>query len=197
MTLDVRNNGELLFVRHGEVDFSWPDTCTGYQFDLACLKYRQATLKQASSPPPSLITQLTKRCNFLAMSSPLPRAIESTRRLLGNDEFQRNALLTEFQLPKAKGLRHVLTPKKWIYDLVEQFNQQGYGNEKKNATFAARVDKAINKILDKSLKFELVILVGHGIFNSILMEKLIQNGWIISNESGDEGYWSWKRLKLS
>ena len=177
---------KIILSRHGEpFEFS-NDPISADCFSDWIDQYNSAPISENSNPTEQDLAILSE-CN-LCVSSDLRRSKDSVVRLGLNRVVEENALFREAGLPYSHLKTFKLRPKIWaaIFRVIWYL---GYseGSESK-ATVKARAEKATNELVRLAEQYDVIVLVGHGIFNRFLATRLLRKGFH-GPKSPSSRYW--------
>lgn len=173
----------IILMRHGQPEFDF-DGAYGRWISAEAMcelidGYTETSLVQPQSPPDPT-KQLARSADY-AISSPLPRAIESLLALRLNIEFTTDPVFVEIpmvrpelptflrKLPLPVIVWSVLSRVLWWLGLVN-------GEESYKASML-RVNIALGKLEEAAEHHDTILLSGHGFFNHMLGKQLKQLGW--------------------
>ena len=183
---------QITFIRHGKVDIEniqrikssflpqWVDT------------YNSAPLHPESLP--SHITIKYAAEAEMIITSRLRRAIDSAK-ILGVRINEKNALFNEASVPHVDIPFLKLKPKSWLL-LLRLLLLAGVG--KKDTSLKAsksQAKKAAERLSELSLKYDHIVLIGHGGMNWLICKVLLKEGWIPEGKGSHEN-WGVTVLKL-
>lgn len=130
-----------------------------------------------TSQPTEYAKKCADECNAVVCSA-LPRSIESAKALNDKNIVLSDPIFNEAELPVANWQVMKLSPKIWavafriLWLLGYSRNSESFKRAK------SRASEAVEKLSEIALEYESVLLVGHGVYNRILSNKLRRNGWL-------------------
>jgi broad specificity phosphatase PhoE len=165
---------QIALVRHGRpsVEFSPIETRhLGSWFEA----YDRAGIDPALPPPPRL-RELAASAEYV-LSSDLPRAVESLRALDPERGGPAERIFREAGLPRLPASSIRLDPQLWaILGRIGWF--LGWSDDNESAARARRRARAASRELSAlAASHGSVLLVGHGIFNTLIAWELLTHGW--------------------
>lgn len=164
----------IALVRHGKptVESSRVDA---RHFDSWVEAYNRAGIDPALPPPPR-VRKLAASSAY-ALSSDLPRAVESLRVLAPERATPAERLFREAGLPRLAPISVRLDPQLWaLFARVGWFLGWSRGTESA-ARARRRARSASRQLSDLAAIHGSVLLVGHGMFNALIAWDLRANGW--------------------
>jgi broad specificity phosphatase PhoE len=164
---------QIALVRHGrpDVDFS-----LGTTRHLDWVEAYDRAGLDPTLPPPARVRELAAASAY-ALSSDLPRAVESLGALAREEPAPAENLFRELDLrglpasplPLARPLRATLAQLGWRF---------GWFYPTENALAVhRRANAASKKLSTLASTHESVFLLGHGYFNALIAWRLLANGW--------------------
>ncbi|MEL7028821.1 MAG: histidine phosphatase family protein [Pseudomonadota bacterium] len=181
--------GQIVTVRHGRPSLSRDCHLDWRGFGDWWAAYDRSGLHEAEAPPEPLI-RIGAEAEH-AYSSTLPRAIETARRILGDDRTAPACdLFVEAPLPAPPAPFLKLRPGVWgVVSRVYWF--VGYSPQiESHAGAWRRVFRAADKLIATSQTGD-VLLCAHGYFNWMLDKALRRRG-LRRLHNGGNHYWAWR-----
>ena len=177
---------KIILSRHGEPFKFSNDPISADRFNDWIAKYNSAPINENSHPTEQDIAIISE-CK-LCISSDLRRSKDSVNRLGFNRVVEENTLFREAGLPYSHLKTFKLRPTIWaaIFRVIWYL---GYskGSESK-AMVKARAEEATSELIRLAEQYDVVVLVGHGIFNRFLATELLGKGFR-GPKSPSSRYW--------
>jgi len=164
----------IVLVRHGKPRVE-SSRIPGQELDSWVGAYDRAGIDPAL-PPPSRVRELAANAAY-ALSSDLPRAIESLRALVPGATAPSERIFREAGLPRLPFTPLRLDPQLWAL-LARTGWFLGWSRATESAPGARRRARAACRQLSALASAHgSVLLVGHGIFNALIAWELRAEGW--------------------
>ena len=182
----------ILLVRHGRPVCEHASRIRGCDFARWVNAYESAALDVRSRPSAELLAQAaTSPC---LVTSTMRRAVESAAVLSPGRTPLTNPLFDEAGIPTAMRTRLALAPAHW--DAIARsawFLGWSPGVESfKEAS--VRADRAADRLAHLAAEHESVMLVGHGMLNTLIAKALRRNGW--TGRGSPRTYWGGVALTM-
>jgi broad specificity phosphatase PhoE len=177
-----------MLVRHGEPALSRKVLLSSDQYRDWWGRYELGGLLPGQIPPSSLLTR--GETADIVLTSGRRRAVETTQALLGNRNFEVDALFIEAPLPPPRLPGFLkLSPRIWgfVARFCWWFFNQHQGEESR-AQAEIRAGLAADRVMELSAGGKPVMVVAHGFFNTMVGRELQARGWKCSL---DQGYQYW------
>jgi len=129
-----------------------------------------------SSRPSTALKEIINQCNAIVCSE-LPRSIASAKIFNSKKIVLIDRVFNEVGMPSANWQTLKLSPKLWavFFRMLWLIGYSKYSESFKSAKYRAEI--AVNQLIDLSKIHDEVIIVGHGIFNRLLVKELLKKGW--------------------
>ena len=148
--------------------------------------YNRAGVSKLSMPPLALVNGSD---GGVIITSGLTRSKDSARQLNTKNTLISDELFDEADMPHKNWNGVKLKPKYWLV-LFRVLWFFGYsGNSESYSEARQRALKAAEKLAELASSHQSVFLVGHGIFNRLIVKELKDLGWSGPRNPGS-GYWS-------
>ncbi len=182
----------IIIVRHGKPALSRSVWLTWKDFRQWWKAYDVGGLAEAQKIPRKL--QALAETADLVISSPLRRAVESARLLIGRDPDLIDEDLIEAALPPPHLGNFKFRPKAWgTFARVAWFVGWSDGMEShKNARI--RANKMAAKLAKHAEGGKTVLVTAHGWYNRMLKGSLMDMGWKCVSQNGDL-HWSHRQFE--
>lgn len=179
---------EISLIRHGKSMHTENQKITSTEFKSWIEKYDSHGVFEENIYPASTLERVEK-ANVI-ITSDLRRSIESARLLSQHTSIVTEALFREAELPTFPGEWGIrLRPSGWSV-LLRCLWLCGYSRECESFADAKQRAKAATEILVKyAEEHQAVLLVGHGILNSLIGKELRKMGWY-SNGQTSAKHWN-------
>jgi broad specificity phosphatase PhoE len=165
---------QIILVRHGKTRIE-PSRISARDLARWAEAYNRAGIDPAL-PPPSSVRKLSAAAAY-ALSSDLPRAIESLQVLDPGRSAPGERVFREADLPKMPATRVRLDPQIWAA-LAHVGWFLGWPGTTEGISGARRRARAARQRLSAlATEHGSVLLVGHGIFNTLIAWDLLAAGW--------------------
>ncbi|MEM8809272.1 MAG: hypothetical protein AAGF01_24895 [Cyanobacteria bacterium P01_G01_bin.38] len=172
---------QIILIRHGQPKFTFPTWVNGDAFWRCIMAYQRSELCPTSWPPAptkALTKALIQNANGLWLTSDLPRAAQSARRLqpLGPITHSSRFREPEFEQPK---LPKVIPLPFWVWALMARIQRRldaliGTGAAQ---TRHAHILTATHYLIEQASRVGSVALVGHSITHRLIAQELRRLGW--------------------
>ena len=173
-------------MRHGMPTFTGKAKVTSNEMAEWIAQYN---LSDTGSDTPPASSQLLASSASHILSSPLPRALSSLRRL-GCEPDSINEVFREADLPviQIPGLR--LSPSKWAALLRVMWLLGLSANVERLRMAKQRAIQATDILVTLAKQSNgPVLLMGHGVMNRLIARELVSQGWKVQRRPGRD-YWS-------
>jgi broad specificity phosphatase PhoE len=176
---------KIILLRHGEVDIRNCENITAKQFLNWISVYNNSDIKSEFSSK-EVIRNLLNTSEIIVCSK-LHRSIQSIE-IFDKRPFEINDIFNEAELPSLNWNIIKLRPKIWLiifrtlWLLGYSKNCESYKNAKQRAKQASEI------LIALSSSEQSVILVGHGIMNSLIKKELILNKWYESKKNKNKNW---------
>ena len=165
----------IILVRHGRSALRAPRQVASDALRSTARRYEEAGIRR--TPRPSRELRQHARSAALIVCSDTRRAIESARLLDGGREPVLDPVFREAGLPLRVPVPLRLSFDTWILiSYVAWFLGWPAGGESLAAA-RQRATKAVRHLTQLSNQHPSVMLVGHGVFNTLIALQLRRNGW--------------------
>lgn len=182
--------GRIHLVRHGTPDLSRGKWLTRQGFNEWWAEYGRVGLVGNQEPPPALAKVAEGVSSFV--SSPVPRARETSRLLAREAEIIVDAGFVEAPLPAPFILPFLhITPPLWgtLARFIWWLGYSAGGETRFEAEI--RAEAAADRLIELAADGEGdVIICGHGWFNHMVIKQLKRRGWKRTGGEGGSGHWS-------
>ncbi|MCI5044369.1 MAG: phosphoglycerate mutase family protein [Aquisalinus sp.] len=189
--------GRIITVRHGKPDISRDVRITAREYGDWWAQYNRSGLEPDETPPESLL-EVTSKATY-ALSSTMPRAIETASKIFGEDlEVPQNALFVEAPLPPPPVPFIKLRPGTWGV-VSRTFWCLGWapGDTEGHLSTWRRVSQIADYLIDLSDKGD-VVLCAHGYLNWMIDRHLLKKrDWLRVARDRRNNYWSWRAYELN
>jgi len=173
---------EITIIRHGPSAYQENRRVTGKQFGAWISAYNAAGISAAVAPPRALVEKT--RAVGLVVSSNLKRAIESATCLDASRLPWTSPLLREAELPAAFPTTVRLPPSVWA-GLARTAWLLGWSPHTESVQEARERARHAAETLGKpAAEHASLLVVGHGIFNQLVVWELRRSGWRGPRRSG-------------
>ncbi|MEM9164392.1 MAG: hypothetical protein AAGC54_15155, partial [Cyanobacteria bacterium P01_F01_bin.4] len=168
---------QIILIRYGQPKFSLPTWVNGDEFSRCIMAYQQSELRPESRPPVA-VKALIQNANGLLLTSDLPPAYQSARRLQPIGPITRSSLFRELgfdqpQLPKSIHLPFL------AWGLMARI-QGMFGTLIGAASAQMRQDRiltATHYLIEQANRAGSVALVGHSTTHRLIAQELRRLGW--------------------
>lgn len=165
---------QIALIRHGKPNFD-DSPITAQGLDGWTRAYNRAGIDPAV-PPPSGVVELADNAAY-SLSSDLPRAVESLRTLVPEQTAPAERLYREAGAPKLPPTLIKLDPQVWAA-LAQTAWFLGWSYSTESAFRARRcARKASERLSTLAADHGSVLLLGHGVFNTLIAWELRAAGW--------------------
>lgn len=165
----------IVIVRHGRPTVHLPSRIRPSQMRDVFRRYNASGIDR-SVPPPVAVQYLARSAGRI-LASDLPRAMESARMLAPRRRVQADRVFREAGLPTPRFGSNGVDPALGGTLLRLLWFVGWAPNGESVARARTRATSAIRLLTDLSERDGSVLLVGHGIFNSLLAWELCNQGW--------------------
>ena len=175
---------QIILIRHGEVDIKDYNKISADKFGEWIIRYDNSNIKMSSSK--NELKTIFNKSNIILCSN-LKRSIQSVEKF-NKTAFEINNIFNEAELPYSNWTTLKLNPKIWliIFRILWIF---GYSqNNKSIQETKQRAKIATQRLLNLSNNNEVVLLVGHGLFNRFIKKELIENGYKQTKKLGNKNW---------
>ena len=186
--------GSITLARHGEPALSRKVRLSSAQYRDWWARYELGGLKEAQTPPPSLIAVAREAGVILA--STRRRAVETAAALAADRAFTQNDALIEAPLPPPAAPGWVkLSPRHWgVIARISWWFFDHHQGEETRAQAQTRADAVATSLIDRAEAGDDVLVLAHGFFNLMVGRSLRRRGWRCTNDGGYQ-YWSARRFE--
>ena len=179
---------KLIVLRHGQPDCPKTGLISSVEFQAWVQKYDESSLTKASRPDRELL-DLASSASLVVCSS-LKRSVDSGKLLANSDQILINSIFNEAELPVNNWRGVNLTSSFWLI-ILRVLWFLGYSNGAESRSEAGvRATRAAQMLSELSSEHGHLMFVGHGIFNRLLGEALLDLGWKAQRRSQSR-YWSY------
>jgi broad specificity phosphatase PhoE len=162
---------QIILVRHGRPDFRDGVPIAPRELRWWIERYNRAGV--VDGPPDAVVRSAAAA---IVVSSPTVRAVESASRLAQGRAVTTSELFREADLPHAQWQWPKLPPAWWVV-LFRLAWYCGFGGQAETASAATmRAREAAEKLIALAEGGVAVLLVGHGIMNSMIAKQLLARG---------------------
>lgn len=180
---------KIILLRHGKPDLTASKKISPHEFIQWIKDYDDAELCKSSLPPETTIEKV--KASSLIICSELRRSIDSAKVLKPTQDLIFNAMFNEAGMPSTTWHFPKLPTQIWaiIFRLAWRmgFTAGGEVESFKQTTNRAKI--AANELIRYAKSHDEIILVGHGIFNRLLVQQLKKSHWSRIKPLGND-YWS-------
>jgi broad specificity phosphatase PhoE len=163
---------DILLARHGRPNFQHGAWIAPRELGEWVARYDAAAI--AGGEPPAAAVQ--SAAPALIVSSPTLRALESARRLAPDREIRTYELFREADLPHLSWRWPRLPPSLWVV-LFRLAWLGGFSPRTESVSKATgRAGEAADKLIALARGADSVLLVGHGVMNSMIAKQLLARG---------------------
>ena len=165
----------IILVRHGRSALRLPRQVTSAAVRRTARRYEETGIRP--TPPPSMELRQHARAAAVVACSDTPRSIESARLLTDTRDLLIDPVFREAGIPLRVPLPLRLSFDAWIVvGYVAWFLDLSAGGESLAAA-RRRAATAVRRLTRLSNQHRSVMLVGHGVFNSLIALQLRRTGW--------------------
>ena len=168
-------NKSITFVRHGRVLISPSTRIPADDFRAFVERYRISGVDSENAPPQRLC-ELAQSADVLACSD-LPRAVESAQLLAPSRDAFRDALFREAGIPVKLPVPFHLRPTTWTFWARVLWFAGWNGDCESLVEARDRSRRAAARLRELASLHGTVVLVAHGIINSLMARELRRDGW--------------------
>ena len=176
---------QIILIRHAKVDIA-----NNEKIDSASLKhwveaYDTAYIHIDSLPSKETI-DAAKNADVM-LTSVLSRAVDSAK-VLGVDIFESNVVFNEAKIPDVNIPFLKLKPKTWLVVLRVLLL---FGLGKKDTSLQASKQQAKNaskRLHELSMKYDSIVLIGHGGMNWLIRKALLKEGWNLGPKASNKNW---------
>ena len=177
---------QIALARHGKPAFDDRTPVAGSAFAAWVRGYDEAPIDVTVPPPASLRAQASAM--GCVATSTLRRASESAALLVPGRTFVRESLFVEAGLPASIRLSLALAPRDWTFlSRVAWFCGWSHGAESLREA-RRRAYRAAERLVELACKHGSVMLVGHGVMNTLISRALRRRGW--DGSASGSAFWS-------
>ncbi|MEM9903739.1 MAG: hypothetical protein AAF921_01780 [Cyanobacteria bacterium P01_D01_bin.44] len=168
---------QIILIRHGRPKFTFPTWVNGDAFWQCIMAYQRSELCPTSWPP-APTKALIQNANGLLLTSDLPRAAQSARRLQPLGPITRSSIFREpeFEQPKLPKVIHLPF---WVWAFMARIQRRLdalIGTASKQ-TRQAHILTATHYLIEQASRVGSVALVGHSISHRLIAQELRRLGW--------------------
>jgi broad specificity phosphatase PhoE len=176
----------IILVRHGKPQIDDREKITGWQFADWVRRYDDASLDR-SCPPPEALLRIVDSANYI-MTSSLKRSVESAQAIAPKAKHHIFLQAREARLPIFKSINFVLPARVWI-NLTGFAWFLGWSDRAESLQqVSQRADLVAQELVRIAQLQGSVLLVGHGIINLLIAQKLRSLRWQ-GPQFPDRKYW--------
>jgi len=176
---------EILLIRHGRPDCDHRTWIRGREFGTWVTCYDDAPLDKSLKPAPELLERVsTVPC---VVTSPLRRSLESASMLAPGRPVLTEALFKEAGIPTALPLRVALSPGAWDALARAAWLLGMAAGDESFREARTRAAHAATRLVALARQHGAVLLVGHGMLNSLIVRVLRGSGW--TGKGNPRAYW--------
>jgi broad specificity phosphatase PhoE len=180
-----------VLVRHGVPACDHLAPIPGRDFGRWVREYDRAPLNKAIGPPASLVERAGRA--GVVVTSTLRRSIESAELLVPGRQAGRDSLFDEVGIPVAIAIPLALRPSSWdILARLAWVAGWSAGVESLSAA-RARARRVAERLAELALAHGSVMLVGHGMLNTLAAHALRKRGW--TGSGATRRYWACATLR--
>ncbi|MBE9108592.1 histidine phosphatase family protein [Nodosilinea sp. LEGE 07298] len=184
---------KIVLIRHGKPMIDDLEKITGSQLAEWVQRYNHAPIDPSCHPPLPLLTTVSSiRC---IVTSPLRRSVESAKVLA--PELNHHVLFEarEAELPTPRFVKIKMSARTWCA-LSRLAWFIGWSAQTESLAQAnVRAGIVVQKLEALSRQEGSILLLGHGIMNSLIAQRLRAQGWKSLQVSGN-GYWKFSEYTL-
>lgn len=174
----------IILMRHGQPNMATTEKISMLEMKDWIEQYNRSEIIRHSAPDASL--RLAAAATMIVSSS-APRALTSVE-VLGLKPAVVDALFCEAQLPNGRWRFPRLSPFSWAF-IFRVLWLCGYSSGVESFGAARRRASAATQRLQSLACEGPVLLVGHGVMNRMISQRLLANGWTRQRRNGSR-YWS-------
>lgn len=165
---------EIVLVRHGKPDAVPSDAIAGHEIGRWVRRYDDAGISRALPPPPLLQRMASTAC---VVASDLRRAVESAAWLIPHRQVSVDPDLREAPLPESMGVAIRMPPAVWVVlARLAWWVNCGHATESIAVT-RGRASRVADRLCVLAAANDVVVVVGHGMFNRFIAAQLLKRGW--------------------
>ena len=171
---------QIILIRHAKVDIDYDTTIHAHKLQEWIGHYDKAPICEESQPSQELRDYVSS--SDFVITSELQRAIDSTE-VLGIEVNKIDDTFNEAKIPEIAIPYIKFKPKSWFV-MLRVWSLFGFGD--KNTSMQAsklRAEQATDKLIELSLKYEKITLVGHGGMNWLISKAFQKRGWVLEPNS--------------
>lgn len=178
---------KVVLLRHGAPQIDTPrwQSAAAFRDWLKC--YERAVVTEL--PPPD-VSELAAVCDH-ALCSDLPRSLTSAEGLAVSAS--PDSLWRECSLPAPPLALPPLPTNLWLLGLRLAWLAGYRAGGESFAQARLRAGRGADRLVELTREHGIVVLVGHGLFNRLLLRELRRRGWALVGRSGG-AYWSTQEL---
>lgn len=158
---------KVVVIRHGKVLHDWKKWCTSAEFDEQCRLYNQAPIEVAS------VDTMDTDVQTIYISE-LDRTLQTAKKIFGEADFKRIALINE--VPLRSGFDTRIRLPLWFWNVLGRL-QWLAGNQRQPETKAQTVDRARQFVSTIMGYGEDCAIVTHGFFMHTLISVMKKAGF--------------------
>jgi broad specificity phosphatase PhoE len=182
---------DIILLRHGQPNIDTDKLQRTHEMRAWIDHYNLAGI---ADTPPENARSLASQPRYVVAST-LPRALASLA-LLGLQPHESDALFCEAELPVFPVPLLRLRPLHWVV-IFRLLWLCGYAKNVESLSSAKkRAAAASGKLADLAATQGAVLLLGHGVMNSLIANKLKKAGWRLHSQSGNS-YWNARVYRLA
>lgn len=168
---------EISLIRHGRSLLSENDRITINDFRSWIEKYDSSGVNEEAAYPPETIKRAADA--KVVITSDLKRSVESARLLNPEAKIISDPLFRETELPVCSTELFQLRLRPGIWAVILRLVWfSGYSRKCESLKEAKlRAEKAAKKLIDSSIEYGPIVLVGHGFMNILIAKELKKKGW--------------------
>ena len=179
---------KLVILRHGQPELIQTGLMSSIEFKAWTQMYDESSITDTSKPSQE-VQELAKSADLVICSS-LRRSIDSGKLLKESEKILIDEIFIEAGLPTNDWRAVRMTSNLWLITLrcLWFLGYSTNSESRKEANVrAVQAAQVLNKL---SKEHEVLVLVGHGIFNRFLHKALIALGWKVQT-GPQSNYWSY------
>jgi broad specificity phosphatase PhoE len=186
--------GTIMLARHGEPALSRAVKLNAAGYRDFWATYEVGGLAPDQAPPAELLAFVAKA--DVVMVSTRRRSVESAQILTRGKAFTQDPILIEAPLPPPRWPSWVkLSPKIWgFWARFHWWYFNHHEGQESRRQAEARVDQAMQMMIDLAEAGQDVAVVAHGFFNFMMGRALRRRGWTMTKSQGFK-YWSTRRFE--
>ena len=177
----------IYLLRHGKPDYPNASLLNGKQFKQWVVDFNNRGIVPNSNPERKIV-QIAKYCNVV-LSSSMPRAIDSAKRIGNNITHTVDPLFNELDIPTTNGQFFKAPLNAWLISLRTLWFMGFRNNCNSFKKERERSSHCSAKLEELAKRHESVMLIGHEFNNKFIGLSLRKNGWHRAKVNNSR-YWS-------